>query len=147
VIVPDVNMLLPAEVTAFSQHAKARRWLEDLLNGDRQVGIAAVSLFGFIRISTNRRVLEEPLSVADAVGRARRWLDQPSVTFLVPGTRHLEIAFRFLDHLGAGANLTTDVQIGAHAMEHGGEVHSNDLDFGRFDELRWVNPLDDPARS
>jgi len=26
-------------------------------------------------------------------------------------------------------------------MEHGGEVHSNDADFGRFEALRWVKPL------
>jgi toxin-antitoxin system PIN domain toxin len=141
VIVPDVNLLLYAEIEAFPHHRAARQWWENLLNGERQVGIAAVSIFGFVRISTNRRVFTEPLAVTDAITRVRRWLGQPNVTFLIPGTRHLDTAFQLLEQLGAASNLTTDVQLAAHAMEHAGEVHSNDSDFGRFDGLRWVNPL------
>jgi hypothetical protein len=141
VIVPDVNLLLYAEVDAFAQHAAARRWWEALLNGERQVGLAPVSVFGFLRIVTNRRVFERPMAVADAIDRAQGWLDRPNVTLLVPGTEHLAHAFRLLKQLGAAANLTTDVQLAAHAMEHQGEVHSNDGDFGRFEGLRWVNPL------
>ncbi len=140
-IVPDVNLLLYAHLDAFSHHRAARAWWETLLNGDRQVGLAAVAMFGFIRLGTNRRVFTDPLSVPEALVTVRAWLARPNVTFLTPGTRHLDIAFRLLDQLGTGANLTTDVQLAAHALEHGGEVHSNDGDFARFDGLRWVNPL------
>ena len=140
-IVPDINLLLYAEIDAYPHHPAAKRWWEDLLNGERAVGIAPVCLFGFVRISTNRRVFTEPLSVDDAVSRAERWFDQNHVTCLVPGSKWVETSFRLLRQLGAGGNLTTDVQIAAHAFEHNGEVHSNDTDFGRFDGLRWVNPL------
>lgn len=140
-IVPDVNLLLYAEIDAFAQHVAARRWWEDVINGERQVGLASVCLFGFLRISTNRRVFVEPLPMSDAVARVEGWLAQPHVTFLLPGSRHLDTAFRLLKHLGTGGNLTTDVQLAAHAIEHGGEVHSNDGDFGRFEGLRWINPL------
>lgn len=140
-IVPDVNMLLYAHFDSFPQHDAARVWWEGLLNGDRQVGMASVAIFGFIRIGTNRRVFTEPLPVTEALAQVRRWLAQPNVTFLIPGTRHLDTAFQLLEQLGTGSNLTTDVQLAAHAIEHGGELHSNDGDFGRFDGLRWVNPL------
>ena len=46
-----------------------------------------------------------------------------------------------LRQLGTAANLTTDVQLAAFAIEHQGEVHSTDTDFGRFPGLRWRNPL------
>jgi hypothetical protein len=141
VIVPDVNLLLYAEIDAFTQHAAARRWWEEVMNGERQVGIAPVCLFGFVRIATNRRVLVDPLPIEDAIGRVQRWLKRPHVVFLLPGSRHLETAFRLLRSLGTGGNLTTDVQIAAHAAEYGGEVFSNDGDFGRFEGIRWVNPL------
>jgi len=134
-------MLLYAEIDAFPQHAGAKAWWEDLLNGERQVGLAGVALFGFLRLTTNRRVFIDPLAVPDALDRVRSWLARPNTTFLVPGTRYLETAFRLLEQLGTGSNLTTDVQLAAHAMEHGGELHSNDRDFGRFDGLRWVDPL------
>jgi predicted nucleic acid-binding protein len=53
----------------------------------------------------------------------------------------LTLAFQLLARLGTAANLTTDVQIAAHALEHQAEVYSNDRDFARFEGLRWVNPL------
>ena len=134
-------MLVYAEIDAFPQHAPAKRWWEDLLQGGRQVGVAGVTIFGFVRVSTHRRVFDEPLSVREAMDRVRLWLARPRVTFLVPGTQHLDTAFHLLEQLGTASNLTTDVQLAAHAIEHGGELHSNDRDFGRFDGLRWVDPL------
>jgi hypothetical protein len=141
-IVPDINLLLYAEIDAFTQHRAARRWWEDTLAGARGVGLASVVLFGFLRLSTNRRVFTDPLPVDDALARVRAWLGHPNVTHLLPGTRHLEIAFDLLGTLGTGANLTTDVQIAAFAIEVGGEVHSNDRDFGRFEGLIWLDPLE-----
>jgi predicted nucleic acid-binding protein len=79
--------------------------------------------------------------VGEALARVEGWLERPHVHFLQPGPRHLGIAFSLLRHLGAGANLTTDAQLAALAIEHQGEVHSNDGDFGRFPQLRWLNPL------
>lgn len=140
-IIPDINLLLYAEIDAHTLHARARRWWEDVLSGERQVGLAPVCLFGFLRLGTSRRVFTDPLPVEDAVARVERWLGRPNVTALVPGRAHVDTALRLLRQLGAGADLTTDVQIAAHAIEINGEVHSNDSDFGRFEGLRWVNPL------
>jgi len=60
---------------------------------------------------------------------------------LLPGPRHMEISFDLLRRLGASGNLTTDTQLAALAIEYQAEMHSNDQDFGRFPQLRWVNPL------
>jgi uncharacterized protein len=87
-------------------------------------------------------VFTEPLAIEDAIARVRRWMERPNVRVLVPGSRHLELAFSLLKGLGTGDNLTTDVKIAAHAIEPNGEVHSNDGDFARFEGLRWVNPLE-----
>ena len=140
-IVPDVNLLLYAHVTAFREHPRARRWWEDVMNGARPVGVAAPAIFGFVRLASNPRVLDPPLPVEEALARVEDWMTRPHVHFLQPGPRHLEIAFGLLRHVGAGANLTTDAQLAALAIEHQGEVHSNDGDFGRFPRLRWVNPI------
>lgn len=140
-IIPDLNMLLYAEIDAYPVHRAARRWWEEALSGERQVGLPAVCLFGFLRLATNRRVFSDPMPVEAAIARIEAWLGRPNVTVLVPGQSHLVTAFRFLRRLGTAANLTTDVQIAAHALEVNGEVHSNDGDFGRFEGLRWVNPL------
>lgn len=140
-IIPDINLLLYAEIDAFPQHGAARRWWEEALSGDRVVALPSVSLFGFVRIGTNRRVFATPMSADDALGRVESWLALPTTTFLLPGPRHLEIAFALLRQIGTAANLTTDAQLAALAIEHNAELCSSDHDFGRFGGLRWSNPL------
>lgn len=139
--IPDVNLLLYATISGFPEHPRARRWWEDLLTGATDVALVGPALFGFIRIGTNPRIFDRPLAVDDALERIHEWLERPSVRFLLPGPRHLEIAFRLLHHLGTAGYLTTDVQLAAHAIENQAELHSNDGDFARFPELRWTNPI------
>ena len=140
-IVPDVNLLLYAVVSGFPQHSRAHAWWEETINSSARVGLTPPALFGFIRIATNARVLQSPLAVDDAVEYVDNWLAQPNVDLLVPGPRHLRIALELLKEIGTAGNLTTDVQLAAYAVEHRGEMYSNDTDFARFPNLKWVNPL------
>ena len=43
------------------------------------------------------------------------------------------------------ANLVPDAHLAALAIEHGLTLCSTDGDFGRFTDLKWENPLSDPA--
>ncbi len=140
-IVPDVNLLLYAQIDAYEQHAAAGRWWAAALNGREAIGLGYPAIFGFVRISTNRRVFGAPLRVEESVAHVESWLSRPQVELLHPGPRHLEIAFGLLRSAGTGADLTADAQLAALAIEHNGELHSNDSDFARFSGLRWVNPL------
>ena len=140
-VIPDVNLLLYAHVSAFRQHRATKKWWETLLSGREEVGIASPVLFGFVRLATNRRVLDPPMDVDAALQAVESWLSRTQVRVLLPGPRHVEIAFRSLRALGAAGNLTTDSQLAALAIENHAELHSNDSDFGRFPDLRWVDPL------
>jgi toxin-antitoxin system PIN domain toxin len=141
VVVPDVNLLLYAHLSGFRQHRAAKKWWETLLAGREEVGIASPALFGFVRLATNRRVFDPPMEVDGALERVETWFSRPQVRFLLPGPRHLEIASRLLRALGAAGNLTTDAQLAALAIENQADLHSNDSDFARFPDLRWVDPL------
>ena len=140
-IVPDVNLLVYAYNRDAPQHAAAARWWEGLLGSPRPVGLAWAVVLGFLRLSTHRRVLRDPLPVAKACAHARAWLAQPYVSLLHPGDRHGEILFGLLERLGTAGNLTTDAHLAALAIEHQAELHSTDADFARFAGLRFVNPL------
>jgi hypothetical protein len=142
-MVVDINLLLYATFSTFEQHEAARAWLEGALNGDEQLVLPSVSVFGFIRIATNPRIFAPPMPLQDALGLVEQWLAQPHVHFLVPGPRHLELAFGLLRKLGAAQNLTTDVQLAALAIENQAVLCSNDSNFARFEGLRWENPLRD----
>ncbi len=140
-IIVDVNLLLYSVVTGFPQHARARAWWEEALNGTTEIGLTGPAVFGFLRLSTNPRVLTSPMSVDNATQHVSEWLDRPHVRFLLPGPRHLDIVFDFLRGIGTARNLTTDAQLAAMAVEYQAELHSNDTDFSRFGGLRWVNPI------
>jgi uncharacterized protein len=140
VIVPDVNLLIYAYSATVPQHQAAKRWWEQLLSSDQRVGIPWIVIVGFIRITTTRTAMLNPVTPADALARVKDWFTMPLVFHLNPGPRHLEIMAETLRHT-AGGPLTTDAHIAALAIEHQAEVHSNDLDFARFSGLRWFNPL------
>lgn len=140
-IVIDVNLLLYAVISGFPQHKAARKWWDEQLSSETEIGLPAPAVFGFLRIATNPRVLVTPMSIEEAIGHVRSWLDRPNVEFLVPGARHLDLALELLGHVGTAGNLTTDAQLAAHALELDADMCSNDTDFARFSGLRWVNPL------
>ena len=48
-------------------------------------------------------------------------------------------------NLGLRGNIVSDVHLAALAIEHGLEVCSDDADFARFSEIRWMNPVAPPA--
>ncbi|MEI8255262.1 MAG: TA system VapC family ribonuclease toxin [Deltaproteobacteria bacterium] len=145
-IVPDVNLLLYAYVDAYPEHPAAKAWWTELVRSGNEVGLPLPVVYGFVRIATNRRVYVKPMSIETALQRVESWLAEPAVHVVLPGPRHLEIAFALLRGTGAAVDLTTDVQIAALAIENQGEVHSNDTDFARFPGLRFFNPLH-PRRS
>ena len=111
------------------------------MNGNESVGLPWITILGFIRITTNSRILENPLDVTGACRRARSWLAQPQTLIVDTGDRHADILFRLLETLGTAANLTTDAHLAALAIEHQAMLHSTDADMGRLPGLKWINPL------
>lgn len=140
-IVPDVNLLVYAVQQESAEHERARRWLEDLMVGDKPVGLAWIVLLGFLRITTNVRVMTTPWHVRDAVALVDVWLTQPIVTVIAPTERHCKILSYMLTTAGRGGNLTIDAHLATLCIERGATLHSADNDFARFRTLRWVNPL------
>jgi toxin-antitoxin system PIN domain toxin len=140
-IITDVNPLLNAYNRDFPDHDAARYWWEGVVNGGEDIGLAWVTVLGFIRIMTNPRAMLNPMPVGDAVAAAKSWLDLPNVDIVEPGPRHAEILFRLLRQVGVAGNLTTDAHLAALAIEHQARLASTDTDFARFAGLRWLNPL------
>ena len=111
------------------------------MTGPEPVGIPWSVVLGFIRLVTHPAVFEVPLTPKAAVARAGQWFAREHVQSLDPGPRHLAIVERLFETTAVGGNLTTDTHLAALAIEHQGELHSNDMDFARFPGLRWHNPL------
>jgi uncharacterized protein len=141
VVVPDINLLVFAYNEAAPRHDAARAWWEGLMIGRERVGVPWAVVVGFVRLLTHPAVLEQPVSPLAALDRVRQWFGREQVQSLDPGPRHLAILEELFESTGVGGNLTTDTHLAALAIEHQGELHSSDADFGRFPGLRWHNPL------
>lgn len=138
----DANLLLYAVDRSTAQHAAASEWLTGVLNGRRRVGIPWQSIGAFLRIITHPRVTTRPLGGAEAWSFVQDWLDaDPS--WVPPATQRTAAVYA---ELTAGrpvtGNLVPDAQLAALAIEHGLTVMTADTDFGRFPEVRSINPLE-----
>ena len=140
-ILPDVNLLVYAHNEASRFHAAAKRWWMDLMLEGRPVGLSWASVMGFVRIVTHPGIQSSPLKVEEALVITDSWFTRTNVQWLQPGSRHYRLFGSLLREVGTGVNLVTDAHLAALAIEHQGELHSNDADFARFPGLRWVNPI------
>jgi toxin-antitoxin system PIN domain toxin len=139
-ILPDVNVLVHAHNTESAVHARARQWWDECLEGPEGIGLAWVTLLGFIRLTSNRRIVTAPLTVSELTARIASWLDLPHIHVAYPSDSHFTRLRAELERLGTAGNLTTDAHLAVLAMERGYVLHTTDTDFARFPGLRWVNP-------
>jgi toxin-antitoxin system PIN domain toxin len=143
VIVPDLNLLVYAIDRDAHAHAKALAWWEEALSGTQTVGLAWSVLLGFVRLTTNPRVMRSPLDVDEALDYVDRWLGHPVTVVVEPNDAHAVTLRRLLDRTGTAGNLVADAHLAALAMAHGARLASADRDFGRFPGLDWYDPLTD----
>ncbi len=140
-IVVDVNILIYAVNRDSPDHHKAKAWLEAAISGTETVGLPWIVLLAFLRLTTRPGLFQKPLGVDAAFDVVDAWLQQSSVTVPEPTARHLQTMRDLISPLGTAGNLTSDAHLAALAIEHGAELCSTDNDFGRFNRLRWRNPL------
>ena len=140
-ILVDANLLLYAEDKLSEHHEAARTWWDAQLSGSDPVGLCWPVLNAFIRIGTNARLHQRPLTLKEAIERVQSWLDQPCVRLLQPSEKHWPIFQQMLRSGNAVANLVSDAHLAALAVEHNCWLHSTDTDFARFRGLKWKNPV------
>ena len=140
-ILVDANILLYARVAGFPQHDAARSWLDERLNGVPGVALPWQCLLAFVRISSNPRIFEKPLTAGEAWHQVEAWQSCPPVWMPEPTERHGEVLAGLIPAVGNRPNLVPDANLAALALEYGLTLYSTDADFARFPGLSWENPL------
>ncbi|MEY5011602.1 MAG: hypothetical protein RLZZ253_2741 [Verrucomicrobiota bacterium] len=140
-IVPDANLLLYAYDESSPFHEPAKAWCEVVMSGPSPLTLLPAVVFGFVRIVTHPRVFKDPLSVSEAADHVRSWLAMRHVQLHEMLPEDVACALGLLETAGTAGNLTSDAQIAAVALRLDAEVHTADLDFGRFPKVRFLNPL------
>jgi toxin-antitoxin system PIN domain toxin len=140
-ILIDTNLWLYATLRELPQHERARQWLESTINGDEPIALPWSVVLGVVRISTQARLMRQPLSPAEALDLVEGWLRLPLVQLVLPGPDHLSLLRQLIDAVGRAGNLTPDAHLAALAISSNSLLCSADNDFRRFPGLRFLNPL------
>ena len=140
-IIPDLNLLLYAYNAGDRRHAAARRWWQDLLDGEETIGIPLAVSIGFVRLATNPSVLLPPMTSAYAISIVKMWFQHPQVIQLDAGDSHFNHLEKCLIVAGRAGRLVTDAHLAALSLDYDAEIHTADQDFGVFPDIRWRNPL------
>jgi toxin-antitoxin system PIN domain toxin len=143
-IVVDVNLLLHAQDSTSTHHLAAKVWVDQVFSGQETVGLPWLSVWAFLRISTNRRIYAAPLSMEQAISVVEEWLALPQVQLVDPGGKHWQLLKDMLLKGQVRGPESTDAQLAAITIEHGGVLQTTDRGFARFPGLRWINPLEMP---
>jgi len=141
-ILIDANLLIYAHVRDMPQHNAAHEWLDRSLTEMPRVGLAWSSLLAFVRLTSNPRIFDRPLTIAEAWKQAESWLAAPTAWIPLPTDRHQTILGDLLTaRSGLRSNVVPDAHLAALAIGHGLTLCSADRDFSNFPKLRWENPL------
>ena len=115
-IFPDANLLLYAEDSLSSHHEQARVWWDDVLSGSEPVHLCWPVLNAFIRIATNARIHQRPLTSGEALARVQSWFEQPCVRVVGPSENHWALFQKQIRDSGAVGSLIPDAHLAALAI-------------------------------
>jgi len=138
----DANVLLYAYNADSPHHAACRIWLEDALNdADETVALPWQSILAFVRIATNSRAVNKPLTSEVACNIVRQWLEHPNVVAVGYGEKFWPLFCGQVSEAKVSGPLVSDAALAAVALEQGATLCTTDKDFRRFGTLKLIDPL------
>ncbi|HWA90559.1 MAG TPA: TA system VapC family ribonuclease toxin [Rhizomicrobium sp.] len=147
-IAVDTNILVYAHRADSPFHAAAGACLASLAEGAATWAIPWPCLHEFLAIATHPRIYAPPTPVAKALDQVDAWLESPTLRLLTESEEHWLALRGLIARAQVAGPKVHDARIAALCKEHGvRELWSADRDFGRFPQVRIVNPLVNAGRS
>jgi toxin-antitoxin system PIN domain toxin len=141
VIILDANILLYAYHRQSQLHERAKAWVETAFAGPDPVRLPWQTIAAFLRLTTNPKVFQAPLTIEEAEAAVSAWLELPAVAPIDPGERYWTILRTLLVKSQVTGPLVSDAVLAALAIEHGATFCTTDRDFRRFEGLKLLNPI------
>lgn len=140
--VADTSVLLDSVNRAARHHGVCRGLIETWRREPLPWAVTWTILYEFLRVSTDRRVFDRPLSSRQAWSFVDSLLASSSLQILVEGPRHRDVARRTFSELpDLRGNIVHDTHIAILMREHGVRaICTRDTDFHRFPFLEVVDP-------
>lgn len=140
----DTNVLLYASNSSSECFETAYALLERLARGPELLYVFWPVAMGFLRLSTNPALADEPLSPSEALASLGDLVERDHVRTPGEGPGFLSV-FREAASTGTRGSAVTDAHIATLMRQHGvGTIYTRDRDFRRFDGIRVENPFGKP---
>lgn len=141
-ITVDTNVLVYASDTGSSRHARARELLEDLAEGPTLTTLFWPVVMGYLRIVTNQRVLQKPLSSEVAMSNIQNLVDRPYIRVVGEADGFWQMFRETSDPVGPAGNLVRDAHLAALMRQYGVRgIWTHDRDFRKFDGVVMHDPF------
>ena len=116
----DTTFLVQVEIQESEAHAAAMDVLRGrILDRDREAGLAPQVLTEFVHIVTDRRRFERPLSMHQAVGKARFWWNAREVARVFPGEETVTQFLTWMREHALGRKRLLDTMLAATYYANG----------------------------
>jgi predicted nucleic acid-binding protein len=138
----DAGLLAVAVNRWAPEHARAARWLEELVNGDSPWALPWSVAHEFLELVTHPHTVARPLAPDDAASVLELLLASPGVHPLAPTRRHAAVVREVLALSPREPGLPPGLETAALLREHGvHDLFSLDPGMKRYRFLRVTNPL------
>lgn len=137
----DTNVLLYAANSSSESFETAYALVERLARGPELLYLFWPVAMGFLRLSTNPAVTDEPLSPSEALSSLNDLIERSNVR--TPGEAPNFLAvYRETTSAGTRGKDVTDAHIAALMRQHGvSTIYTRDRDFRRFDGIKVEDPF------
>jgi len=141
-IAVDTNILVYAHRAEMPFHTAAFACLKSLAEGRSAWGIPVSCVHEFLAIVTNPKVFKPASRVDQALAQIDAWLDAPHARLLHSGAQHWPILSTLVSKARLQGGQFHDARIATICIENGvSMLYTADRDFGRFKDLKTINPL------
>lgn len=139
----DVNVLVYASDSGTQVGSDARALIERLAGGPDLFFVFWPALMGYMRVVTNPRINERPLTPAEALSSVASLLARSNVRAPGEDKGFLDVYRSTAPEMTRGRHVS-DAHIAALMRQHGvATIYTRDRDFRRFDGIRVENPFGD----
>ncbi|MCP4749718.1 MAG: type II toxin-antitoxin system VapC family toxin [Proteobacteria bacterium] len=141
-IAVDTNILVYAHREDSSFHSPANRIITEFAEGVSSWAIPWPCIYEFYSIVTHPRIYNPPSPYPTALDQISAWLESPSLLLISETRDYWETVEKLIRSSQIKGPMVHDARIAAICLHHGvTELLSADRDFGRFQQLKVINPL------
>lgn len=116
----DINILIYAKMSGMPEHKAAHAWLHQTLkDANSSLLLSETTILSFLRITTNVRVFDPPLSIAEAISFTSDMLKWTNTLVFHPSIGHFIEVTKFMKRFRFAGNLAMDAHLAVMALNAG----------------------------